>query len=511
MKRRRFLKNAAISYGAIPFVSNPLAGITNNSKVHLFRYHHVVQITSPNIPIHPDNRLPFGWHAFCVLPEMNEPSVSLSFNSTDVSSYRNLWFRSCTVMDVRQEVLIEAYVGNTNQLIGIFDIRYPIIIQPFELAIPRKLHKKVLIEGISLKMVKGSTPVWFLNGNCGSDAKNYLLRAHLFSSVETKPSLENFLKNFYSINSVQQFGWMEGCVLDGLYDMFQKTGSVHIRNVINEHLSLFFDENNKLKYEGARSQILYDEIYGVECPLPISVIAKLYPDHPVIDLLIAYCLQNKNEIGLVHDGIVSTEGCYTLAYPLAISAVVKNTKEIANLAVQQLLLRHELLVKEGHIYQRGNLDGEVSFENWARGVAWYMLGLIRTWLVLQDHPEFKLLPGMDIIKNHYISSVLWSLNYQQKNGLWHCFLARPETGIDVSGSLGIAAAIAIGQKHGALPKDVSKQLDMTRRSLINYLTPDGFLTGCAQANKGGEELQEGGYRVIALFASGLYAQFLAAT
>jgi hypothetical protein len=40
--------------------------------------------------------------------------------------------------------------------------------------------------------------------------------------------------------------------------------------------------------------------------------------------------------------------------------------------------------------------------------------------------------------------------------------------------------------------------------------PDGFLGGVAQANKGGERLQRGDYRVIYQMGMGLMAQLIAA-
>lgn len=43
-----------------------------------------------------------------------------------------------------------------------------------------------------------------------------------------------------------------------------------------------------------------------------------------------------------------------------------------------------------------------------------------------------------------------------------------------------------------------------------HLTPDGFLHGAAQGNKGGEALQRSEYRVLYQMGMGLFAQLLAA-
>jgi unsaturated rhamnogalacturonyl hydrolase len=48
------------------------------------------------------------------------------------------------------------------------------------------------------------------------------------------------------------------------------------------------------------------------------------------------------------------------------------------------------------------------------------------------------------------------------------------------------------------------------QALTGELTPDGYLANTAQNNKGGEELQRGGYRVISPHAIGLLAQLSAA-
>jgi len=47
-------------------------------------------------------------------------------------------------------------------------------------------------------------------------------------------------------------------------------------------------------------------------------------------------------------------------------------------------------------------------------------------------------------------------------------------------------------------------------ALTAYLTSDGILSGVAQHNAGGMELQRGGYRVMSQMGLGLWAQLYAA-
>jgi hypothetical protein len=70
--------------------------------------------------------------------------------------------------------------------------------------------------------------------------------------------------------------------------------------------------------------------------------------------------------------------------------------------------------------------------------------------------------------------------------------------------------LAIGAKQGWLDADLGKSADKCLAGLKNHLTPDGFLDGVSQANKGGEPLQRRRYRVIYNMGMGLMVQLIAA-
>lgn len=71
---------------------------------------------------------------------------------------------------------------------------------------------------------------------------------------------------------------------------------------------------------------------------------------------------------------------------------------------------------------------------------------------------------------------------------------------------GISAAILIGIKEGLLPETYRRYAEKCWKTLPDYLTPDGFLKGVSQDNRGGVALQEGDYRVIAQMGMGMMAQ-----
>jgi rhamnogalacturonyl hydrolase YesR len=100
--------------------------------------------------------------------------------------------------------------------------------------------------------------------------------------------------------------------------------------------------------------------------------------------------------------------------------------------------------------------------------------------------------------------------HQRPDGLWNCFVDDPESFPDTSGSAGIATALALGARAGVLTPDDLAAARRTIPALDARLTPDGFLGGVAQSNRGGEALQRSDYRVLSPMAMGLMAQLLVA-
>lgn len=507
MDRRSFIENSLMAGLAVSLLPNKTMGYTSDNGTW---FYHLPAITvkSPRIQVPPGKRTPFGWDTFVVPQAGKSGRVTIGFEKYN-TPFDEMRLRVCSVMDIREDILINVYSVASKLLIGSFDIRYPHILQPFELLIDPSHHSDVLRKGVMLRMVKGDVPAWFLSHKGPETLDNKALRIHLLLS-RGKGGRDQFADMFASLNSIQQFGWMEGCVLDGLFDLFRSTGEHRFLSTLNSHLSLFFDKEQKLDYEDPRSNYIHDTIYGVECPLPIAVIAKLDPRHPILRKLEDYCFANAADDGLISEGNITTEGCYTLAYPMAETAVALVNPELAQLAVKQILLRHKYLFLDGNIHQRGTRNGHEGYANWARGVAWYLLGICRTLISLKKNDGFYGLDGVAEMEKLFENGVKWAIRYQQPGGLWYVFLKEALTGIDTSGSAGIAAAMALGEKHGLLSFSVREYTERALNELYKHLTPDGFLTGAAQSNKGGESLQRSGYRVISQYAGGLMAQLMAA-
>ncbi len=510
MKRRHFIENGIKSLGALS-LSSCSSYLINHSPGYLsddgFTYLLPRSTDAAILAVPSEMRVPFNWNSF----GLNKELVKINFAKPRGQKALPALFRISTAIDVREQKQVEVSLPLSRRILGVLDIKYSPVFQPFQLALTISDVQDVFKEGIALKQIKGNSPLWLFDAG-NEDVANKGLMPHLLFHNRTKRPLDVFYTNLLSLNVVQTFGWMEGCVLDGLLDISKRYPEKKVTPVISSHLQLFFDKQNNLIYEGPFSKPYVNKFYGIESLLPFGAIAQLNPEHPLLPVVAAYCTSKANSNGLIQDNHVTTEGCYTIAYPLVSIAVALKEKKLALLAIQQLLLRKSLLVKDNNIHQRMDENKQLSFPNWARGVCWYLLGMVRTLAILDDNKDIAVdfENEISLLKKEFIRAAGWARHLQDSSGLWFCFLDKPATGIDTSGSAGIAAAMAMGTARNYLPATFKLSSKRTLDGLLKYVTPDGFLSGVAQANKGGIALQENGYRVISQYASGLMAQLIAA-
>lgn len=520
INRRSFLQKAICTSVGIPLI-HPLDGyglISNSPQTSFIEpvqnpvvnYNYILsrQITAASAQIPDGKRIPFQWPVFFLPASTEDKTTTLHFMDMP-ASFTQLSLRLTVALDIREEKLIEVFLPQSGRLLGTIAIKYAYALQPFELQIPVKEALSINREGVGLRMIKGEQPAWFFSNTTRTSLANKGLQPHLLTSTPGK-SLSGFYSNLFSLNSIQPFGWMEGCVMDGLYDLFQATGNKQALDALKSHVNLFFNKEKQLVYEDPGSTPADGKIYGIEGTLPFAVMAKLEPGHPSVSLMNTYYLARKAESTTIQDKDLTTEGCYTVAYPLAVSAAKSGNKELALLAIEQLQKRQLKLASAEAIYQRIDTNGKRSFCNWGRGVTWYLLGIVRTLAELKQANQFSASEAIADLEAEFKRAAQWALGHQNKDGLWYAYIDQPETGVDTSASAGIAAAMAIGIKHKYLPQAITKRINQTISSLHPYLTPDGFLTSVCQVNRGGEALQKNGYRVISQYASGMMAQLLAA-
>lgn len=242
--------------------------------------------------------------------------------------------------------------------------------------------------------------------------------------------------------------------------------------------------------------------------LPFAALAKLDPQSPLLDYAVTSLLKRKDAEGCIQDGQhTSSEGAYTVGYPLAVIAAQRKDDALEQVALDQLSVRQARLF-DGRSFWRTSetKDGAVKKGNraWARGFAWQFLGYARTLREIKHRSD--LAPHIAAFQQ----LAAWVLPHQRPDGLWSVILDKPELTPDTSGSAGIAAALAIGAQQGWLDGAAKFAAAKTLTGLKRHLTADGMLGGVSQANKSTEDLQRGTYRVIYQMGMGLMAQLIAA-
>jgi hypothetical protein len=103
--------------------------------------------------------------------------------------------------------------------------------------------------------------------------------------------------------------------------------------------------------------------------LPFAVLARLYPEHPILKKVEKFWTDRLNSLGAIVDYSLTAEGAYTIAYPMAVLAQAWERQDLAKMALQQLRIRGKL-VYEGANYLRYYPDTQKrTYKNWARGIA----------------------------------------------------------------------------------------------------------------------------------------------
>lgn len=513
MQRRTFVQKSSLFTTALMMSSKgPFAMHFYPEDSSAFRY--VASGSSfPDILMPEQKRIPLGWKSMPVVSaQSGEAPTILHFSNMDSRVPDSpVYLRITAALDFREEKAIRAYLPDSDTELGQFVMKFAHPFQPFEIQIETKYLKEIRKQGVALTMTRGNGEAWFFREDADVE-NNQGLQPHLLIG-KSNNKLQAFENNLYSMDSLSPFGWMGGCVLDALYELYLQ-GDTKASQTLQLQLSHFLDEQKGIIFENPHTVPLDGTFNSIEDFLPLAALAGLYPDHVAIGKALEFITACKHQNGIILNGDITTEGCYTLAYPLAALAVKRKDASLAQVALDQLCSRMQHLTTESEagsaIYQRADLEGKQSYRNWGRGVAWYLLGSIKTYRLLDSNGYGKS-EDLAKVKASLAFHFPWIIKLQNKQGMWAAYLDRPETGIDTSTTGGIAAAIAWACQVRILDKQ--KYLPVAEKAyegLQTHLSEDGFIRNVSQINRGGEELQESGYRVISQFGIGLMAQLKAA-
>lgn len=302
-------------------------------------------------------------------------------------------------------------------------------------------------------------------------------------------------------------GWMLGSVSTGLMAWHQAFGQEQALQALQALLQgigegLPLEDLPATQFLGQSAEEVRNS--RLESFLPVAALAYLQQQQPQPkrQQALEQLAQQMLEVANTPQPYLTTEGAYTLAFPLAAVGQALGKEELGQKAVELCLERWSFLCEPGHIVQRRYHDGRTHMVGWARGSAWLLLG--SAWVGQTMGTSPLLLP----LAQHFERCANW-LMAQQQNGLWGVYTQRSSTA-EASGSAGIAAALALGAAMGWLNPSARQAAKSTAAALESFLEPDGRLGGVSQHNPAGEEALQLEYRIGAAWGSGLYAQLQAA-
>jgi len=401
-------------------------------------------------------------------------------------------FRLCVVSGQRTFQYLDVLSAD-NKPIGTMDLAISASFQLIEFLIPPDKLKTVLDKGIKLVCRGKGNPVTFFIPSADVPPAFY---PHLLVPGQV-PAKDEFIRQMASRSSLTNYGWQEGCVLDGLAALSANLPPNNAcRQALNDHLKLIFEKGQAPEMDGS-----------IEATLCIAQLALSNPRHPEIEKALAFWTKKEDPEGGIIDGSqTAAEGNYTVGWPLAVLANQLNRPDLAEQSITQLRLRRDRLVDEqGAIWLRHYRNGnpQRTYKLWSRGVAWYVLGLAKSLDALPNPPA-------DLIAELQ-RTARFLLPYQTEEGLWRVFADDPQTAPETSGTAGIGAALAIGVRRGWLGADADQAARKALNALYGRLTPDGFLTAVAHSNmkEGGETFQRKTKGTILQFGMGMMAQLVA--
>lgn len=322
-------------------------------------------------------------------------------------------------------------------------------------------------------------------------------------------ALHDFLT---SRGALDYLGWMIGCTSTGLWDLYAATGNPRFLEglkrrlaEVGEGLPLEPDLSGPgyLGTTASESAAILNS--RLESFAPVGALAQIQRLEPTLERQAALWAAARRMLEVIRTprDFLTTEGCFTLAFPLAAMAQALGEPEWFDLAAGECLERWDFLVRGDRIVQRAYRDGRIQMVNWARGTAWLVLGTVQTLRELPPGHRPELLSRL-----RQITPLL--LERQRPDGLWNVYIDRPQTGPETSGSAGIAAGLAIAAREAWLGSEARAAAERCLNALESYLEPDGGLGGVSQHNPAGEEALQIGYRIRSAWGTGLYAQLVAA-
>ncbi|GEM85199.1 glycoside hydrolase family 88 protein [Meiothermus hypogaeus] len=454
--------------------------------------------------------------------QLAERPVCLWFPRPQVAAPARPLLRLVNARDCRRTAWVQVFYKGG--LIGELDVRIPAQWASFVLDMSEVLgqNPSAWPEVLELEVSARENPVGLVDSLqpgplpallVGDGQRLGPTSAWMAVPVVTVSPLQRMLDEFLLRGAATDYlGWMIGCTTTGLCNLHQTTGEAPYLQALRQRLA-GVGEGLPLEGREGRGEVVEEPGYidlinqKLESFAPVAALAYLQQVQPTPEraqLLRALGRQMLETASLERD-FLTTEGCFTLAFPLAACATVLGEHAWWAVAWQECARRWDFLYRGDLVLQRAYHDGRSYMVNWSRGTAWLVLGTVQTALQLPSG-----YPGRAELASRLTRMAPLLLRQQRPDGLWSVFTDQPNLPAETSGSAGIAAGLALAARAGWLGTEALQAAQRCAQGLAGFLEPDGCLGGVSQHNPASEVALQTHYRIRAAWGTGLYAQLIAA-
>ncbi len=267
-----------------------------------------------------------------------------------------------------------------------------------------------------------------------------------------------------------------------------------------------------------RGFVLNDYCGNWGAPLALAPLHQLKPSDKALSLIRATCDTILHRSTRLPGGVIAHGGfarqtvwvdtLYYASSSLAHAFAVTDDSQYAAEAVNQCLLHADALRDEctGCFFHDAHpASGRRTGWFWARGNGWVILAMADTLRLVPPSTT-----GYDRLLALYRSLATGLLRFQHPCGLWRIVPERDESHLETSGSIMIAAALAIGVTERWLDATTSAQVLQTWQELQTWINPEGALMGAQRpAGPGGWESHKQSMMAECPYATGLLLRLVA--
>ncbi|MDQ0256581.1 unsaturated rhamnogalacturonyl hydrolase [Evansella vedderi] len=273
----------------------------------------------------------------------------------------------------------------------------------------------------------------------------------------------DMIKGNYTKNTIQH--WQEAALLLGLAEYLKDNEEdLKVKKEITNYLNKNFDKSGQWlkKTEHIDVAILAYSIMKIDFidtdnyKEALDYTWELIKEHIGEDGTVGYRKSMQNyryvdTIGFICPFLVAYGNRYNKSE--CIDLAVKQIKEY----VQYGMLEEHFI--PCHAYKVDS-KAPLGLYGWGRGLGWFAIGLIDTWLELEDKSHYK--SDLQIIMKNFTKTVI---NLQQHNGSWNWTVTRNESRADSSTTATLGWFLYNASKIDGIAKE---SLDSSQRA-ISYL------------------------------------------